>query len=288
VKPASRFLSSADPERVFSSLTLIGAGESGDVYSARGPGGMTSSNTNGIVAIKVIRLDPPESEDDDEEEALWTLCNKHENILSLYDVFFASPESTTPHPGVWLTQELADRSLADVVSLKPSGLILRERVMARIVADVLRALCVLHSKRIIHRDVRSDNVLLCSDGRAKLSDFTHAVQLDLAGEARKRSSVVGTAYWMAPELIRAESYGVEVDVWSLGATLYEMCRGDPPRVDLSPSEAIKATAESGLPALDLEGGTTTTTRELRQFLAWSTEMKAEARPSAEMLLQTAF
>ncbi|CAO1634302.1 unnamed protein product [Parajaminaea phylloscopi] len=293
VKPAARFLSSAEPERVYTDLKLIGCGESGDVFSALGPGRDSSTTRSELVAVKVVRLHPPARDTDAEDEegvsrldglaselALWTLCNKHENILALYDVFFGGPNSL--QPGVWITQELADRSLADVIALGP---IEDEGTMARILSDVLRALCVLHSKRIIHRDIRSDNLLLCADGCTKLSDFTHAVQLDLEGPESRRRSVVGTAYWMAPELIRGESYGVQVDIWSLGATLHEMCEGEPPNVELAPSDAIALTAAEGLAV-----GPTTSRRskELRQLLAWTTERKASVRPSAEMLLQSDF
>ncbi|CAO1634937.1 unnamed protein product [Jaminaea pallidilutea] len=305
VKPAARFLSSADPEHVFSQLTLIGAGESGDVYSAIGPGSAGSSSprpSGDLVAIKIIRTQrddgghEPNDDDEDQEEqggtrlegladelALWTLCNKHENILALFDVFFAAPSS--PYAGVWISQELADRSLADVVALRPSGVSLRERAMARVVADVLRALCVLHSKRIIHRDVRSDNILISADGCIKLSDFTHAVQLDLGGEDAKRRSVVGTAYWMAPEVIRGDAYAVEVDIWSLGATLFEMCEGDPPHVDMDPEAATALLASKGMPPF--KSGAKRT-KDLRQFLAHATKMDASARPVAEGLLQMPF
>lgn len=291
VKPAARFLTSADPERVYSEMKLIGSGESGDVFSAVGPG-RSSGPGSEVVAIKVVRLHEPRSSEAEEDEgasrleglpselALWTLCNKHENVLALYDVFFGG--STSQYPGVWIAQELADRSLADVIAVQP---IQDEKVMARFMSDVLKALHVLHSKRIIHRDIRSDNILICADGCAKLSDFTHAVQLELEGTDSRRRSVVGTAYWMAPELIRGQAYGVEVDIWSLGATLHEMCEGDPPNVDLAPSDAIAFTSSKGLPKGPL---TRSKSKTLRQVLGWMTETKGSRRPSAEALLATDF
>lgn len=311
VKPAARFLSAADPERIFSDLSLIGAGDSGDVYSAIGPGGGASSSSSSqeIVAIKVIKLHPPRDSKTEQEEgvsrldglsselALWSSC-KHENILALYDVFFAAPQQSQ-FPGVWITQELADRSLADIVSLKPAGLELSERAMARLMSDILQGLQILHAKRIIHRDVRSDNVLICGNGVAKLSDFTHAVQLEPEGAESKRRSVVGTAYWMAPELIKAQPYAVEVDVWSMGATLYELCEGDPPNVAQPPLRAIAMTAKSGLPKLTKVGGKggkgssatgtgTARSKALRSFLASATEMIPAKRANVEQLLKSDF
>lgn len=302
VKPAARFLSSADPERVFTDLSLIGSGDSGDVYSAVGPGGAASGSTSmsqapmsDVVAIKVIRIHAPRDSKTEQEQgvsrleslsselALWTAC-KSEHILSLYDVFYA-PQHTSQRPGVWISQELADRSLADIVSLKPAGLSIGENHMAKFLSDVLEALAALHAKLIIHRDVRSDNVLICANGMAKLSDFTHAVQLEADGPESKRKSVVGTAYWMAPELIKAQSYDVAVDLWSLGATLYELCEGDPPNVKLPPTRAIQQVAQFGLPPLTNPEGYSTA---LRDFLKTTTEMRPKKRSTAKALLQKEF
>lgn len=72
----------------------------------------------------------------------------------------------------------------------------------------------IHQKGRIHRDVKSDNMLINDAGAVKISDFGHAAQL--TKEKAKRHTVVGTPYWMAPELIRGEDYDEKVDVWSLG------------------------------------------------------------------------
>ncbi len=72
----------------------------------------------------------------------------------------------------------------------------------------------IHQKGRIHRDVKSDNMLINDSGAVKIADFGHAAQL--TKEKVKRHTVVGTPYWMAPELIRGENYDERVDIWSLG------------------------------------------------------------------------
>ncbi|PWN33286.1 kinase-like protein, partial [Meira miltonrushii] len=159
---------------------------------------------------------------------------------------------------------------------------MNEHHMARIFGDICLAMHHIHSKGIVHRDVRSDNILLTSDGKAKLTDFTHATSLSLN---EKRSSVVGTAYWMAPEVIKAEPYDQKADIWSLGAVLYELAEGIPPRVEFPALRAITLTVQLGLPALQ---DPQKYSRALKECLAWCSELQPENRPSADMILEGEF
>lgn len=221
-------------------LEMIGEGESGPVFSAN------DVVKKRRVAIKMVQF----AADVDEapsarllglvkEVRVWRRC-RHVNILDLYSTVLADN-------AIWIVQELAERSLADVIAWKDSGVDLNEARMSRIMGDLLEALQFLHGKGVLHRDVRSDNVMLSSAGVCKLSDFTHAGELS-AGVSW-RHSVIGTPYWMAPEVIKADKYDVRCDVWSLGVVLWEMIEGDPPRVDFPPLRAITLTATLGLPAL---------------------------------------
>lgn len=102
------------------------------------------------------------------------------------------------------------------------------------VAQTLLALEYLHAQRVLHRDIKGANLLLDSNGRIKVADFgacTYA-QLD------KRLTVIGTPFWMAPEIIEMTSGGTAADIWSLGCTVIELLTGSPPYFTLGSMQAL--------------------------------------------------
>mmetsp|Transcript_3098 Transcript_3098/g.10432 ORF Transcript_3098/g.10432 Transcript_3098/m.10432 type:complete len:175 (+) Transcript_3098:834-1358(+) len=106
---------------------------------------------------------------------------------------------------------------------------LEEDIVAYLCREVALALSFLHTRSRIHRDIKSDNILIGLDGSVKLADFGYCVQL--TEEAGRRNSLVGTPYWMAPELIRTQYYNEKVDIWSLGIMAIEAVDREPPWFD---------------------------------------------------------
>jgi len=108
-----------------------------------------------------------------------------------------------------------------------------ELIIKSYINDILNALSYLHKKGIVHRDIKSDNILISDDGSLKLTDFSCSGQIIILDEVLLEDSdlldsLKGTLLWMAPEVIRQENYGRKVDVWSLGCTLLEIIFGGNP------------------------------------------------------------
>lgn len=146
---------------------------------------------------------------------------------------------------VWLVVELMKASLTDFI-LSNLGKI-HERIIAYVMREVLLGLKAMHDSFRIHRDIKSDNVLLSLNGAVKLADFGYAAQL--TQEQVVRHSVVGTPSWMAPELVTGSDYGVGVDIWSLGIVAVEMVDGEPPYLDESPMRALYLIATKPSPSI---------------------------------------
>ena len=103
---------------------------------------------------------------------------------------------------------------------------LHESVIRRITKDILNALSYLHNQDIIHRDLKSANVLMSTEngGTAKLSDFGLS---KISSPKRVITEVAGSPYWMAPEVLNEQGYAFSADIWSLGCTIIEMILGHP-------------------------------------------------------------
>ncbi|KAI9011455.1 Mst1 kinase [Gaertneriomyces semiglobifer] len=200
----------------------LGEGAFGSVYKA------VLKQSGFVLAIKQIHADRvTERETIQKEIDLLRQC-RHKNVLQYYG-------SVLVDNAIWiLTDYCGAGSVSDCMELTESAL--NENAAAVIMAAALEGLAFLHDMGIVHRDVKCANILLGEDGDVKIADFGVSERLTQTVGARK--TVVGTPYWMSPEVITGAGYGTEADLWSLGITAIEMTEGVPPHHNLHPMRAM--------------------------------------------------
>jgi len=122
-----------------------------------------------------------------------------------------------------------------------------ENLVGIYMTQVLHGLQYLHDQGVIHRDIKGANILTTKDGKVKLADF--GVSTSTLAGADKDAQVVGTPYWMAPEIIELSGATSASDIWSLGCTVIELLEGKPPYHKLAPMPALFAIVNDDHPPL---------------------------------------
>ncbi|KIP03420.1 hypothetical protein PHLGIDRAFT_15879 [Phlebiopsis gigantea 11061_1 CR5-6] len=266
VKRLQAICTDADPTKLYRSLVKIGAGASGGVYTAYQVG------TNISVAIKQMDLDKQPKKDLIINEILVMRASRHPNIVNYIDSFLHKNE-------LWVVMEYMEGgSLTDVVTAN----LMSEGQIAAVSRETAQGLEHLHRHGVIHRDIKSDNVLLSMNGDIKLTDFGFCAQIS---DGAKRTTMVGTPYWMAPEVVTRKEYGPKVDIWSLGIMAIEMIEGEPPYLNQNPLKALYLIATNGTPTIANPESLSST---FRDYLSRTLEVDSEKRPSASELLQHSF
>ncbi|XP_060114207.1 serine/threonine-protein kinase PAK 4-like [Heteronotia binoei] len=220
-----------DPRSYLDNFIKIGEGSTGIVCIA------TIKSSGKLVAVKKMDLRKQQRRELLFNEVVIMRDYQHENVVEMYNSYLVGDE-------LWVVMEfLEGGALTDIVTHTR----MNEEQIAAVCLSVLKALAVLHAQGVIHRDIKSDSILLTHDGRVKLSDFGFCAQVNK--EVPRRKSLVGTPYWMAPELISRLPYGPEVDIWSLGVMVIEMVDGEPPYFNEPPLKAMKMIRDNLPPKL---------------------------------------
>ncbi|KAF8892280.1 kinase-like domain-containing protein [Infundibulicybe gibba] len=268
VKRLQQICTDADPTRLYRNLVKIGQGASGGVYTAYQVG------TNLSVAIKQMDLEKQPKKDLIINEILVMRSSRHPNIVNYIDSFLHKND-------LWVVMEYMEGgSLTDVVTAN----LMTEGQIAAVSRETAQGLEHLHRHGVIHRDIKSDNVLLSMVGDIKLTDFGFCAQISDADQA-KRTTMVGTPYWMAPEVVTRKEYGPKVDIWSLGIMAIEMIEGEPPYLNQNPLKALYLIATNGTPTI---ANPENLSSVFTDYLAKTLEVNADKRPNATQLLQHPF
>jgi serine/threonine protein kinase len=199
-------------------LEKLGQGAMGTVYKTR------QLSMNRLVAVKVLhpRLAAnPDLLERLTREAHLAARLSHNNIIQAIDVGSAGPLH-------YFVMELVEgQTLREILE---KGKVYEEREAIDIILQIAQALQHAHRRGLIHRDVKPANIVLTSEGIAKLADLGMARETDNAVLARREKGLaIGTPYYMAPEQIRGrENIDGRADLYALGATLYHLVVGHPP------------------------------------------------------------
>ncbi|XP_064260635.1 serine/threonine-protein kinase PAK 1-like [Passer domesticus] len=253
-----------NPMMKYTNLEYIGRGTFGDVCKA------LDTATGGEVAIKKITLQELIRREVTFKELMVMKINKHLNIVNYLKSYLLGDE-------LWLVMEYMDGgALSDVINETHMS----EREIAAVSRECLQGLDFLHSNHVIHRDVKSSNILLRTDGSVKLADFGLFAQL--TPEQSRQSSVASTSGWMAPEVVTGQPYGPKVDIWSFGIMGIEMVEREAPYWKETSGMPRLVIARRGIPKL-LQPNLFSPW--LRDFLSCCLQTDKEQCWSAKELLQ---
>ena len=208
------FISSkgVDPETEFDLIELVGQGNYGRVYKA------IHKKTGKIYSAKIAYIEKAnEIESFKKEINILSQCN-NQYIVHYYGSYIKGHQ-------IWIILEFCDGgSLYELIKILPRNL--NEEEIASLIYMILKGLIFLHENKKIHRDVKSENILLTHEGIAKLADF--GVSTQLMHSFSKKITKIGTPFYMSPEVIMQNKYDYKCDIWSLGITSIEMAEGEPP------------------------------------------------------------
>jgi len=251
-----------DLKKIFKFIETSGKGGFGRVFCAR------DKATKEIVAIKRVPAVTEKEEISNAGEVACLISLRHPNVVEFKAAYKLNSE-------LWIVTEFMEGGTLSQ-AIKVHGL--AESHIAYITKQLLSGLCYLHSRGFVHRDLKSNNIMMSITGNIKLIDF--GLCADLSDGPRVQ--MLGTAYWMPPEMIRRHPHNTKSDIWSLGIVVLEMYLRTPPYASSRILSMFKAAC--GETAECLESTKLSISSSARSFVRLCLQSDPDQRPTAKELL----
>mmetsp|Transcript_12109 Transcript_12109/g.29673 ORF Transcript_12109/g.29673 Transcript_12109/m.29673 type:complete len:375 (-) Transcript_12109:115-1239(-) len=257
------FTTNINPHKLFKGGELLGQGGFGSVY-------LMVRRSDGVkVAVKRMpHTNSKEVRENSWEIGLLKAC-QHPNVCELYGSYAWQGE-------MWMVLEyLEGGSIADAVAAIGG---FKEKHVAYAASEALKALEYIHSRKYVHRDLKSANLVFGMDATVKIIDFGLCRDISRA----EGCTMLGSPFWMPPEMVNYDAHGTPSDIWSFAISMIEMIDGHPPNYDSS----VKALWKTGTEGIDLS--TYKFSEACNDFLRRSLEFDPHKRATATELLQHPF
>jgi len=268
---AQTLISSASKQikKLEKKLEYSSKGGYGSVYSAR----ITLEKKKERVAVKKIIHFGSRDIERNLSELYFVACCKHKNIVEFKTCYHVTADvKKLPKPELWIVMEFLE---GGTLARASTGTLISDEHKAYVAKEMLLGIEYLHGLGFVHRDLKSSNVMLSITGEVKLVDFGLATDLS-SGPVTK---ILGSAFWIPPEMILLQPHSFPADIWSFGVCMLEFILRAPPME--SPHLSMYTTATKGLsgliPASSSEGA--------KNFLSKCLTMEQSERPTATELLQ---
>ena len=256
-------------------IKLLGEGSFGKAYLSEN----LADHTQCVIKqIPLTDLSEEEKKDTFNEVLILKKVN-HSNIIKFLDVFKTSKPINTLNI---VTEYADDGDLSQKIEkLKQKKSPFTEKEILNYLTQICLALNHIHKKKIIHRDLKSGNIFLTKSGLVKLGDF--GISKGFKNTWEKAKTMVGTPYYLSPEIINGQPYDSKNDIWALGVMIYEM---------MSFKKPFNA---NSLPALSLrilrgvyQPPPSYYSKDLINLVKMCLNLEPKKRPSAEMILKMDF
>jgi len=253
---------------IFQLIQPLGKGAFGTVYQA------LDTRNGEVVALKIMPLEGDEEVTSLEQEvAIMKRC-KCQYIVNFLGAWLKEEY-------IWIAMEYCGGGgVLDI--MRALKITLTEEQCCVVIRETLLALKYVHKQQLIHRDIKAGNILINHKGQCKLADFGVSYICDKTMD--KAKTILGTPYWMAPEVVKDDKYDSKADIWSLGITAIEMACGKPPYSNEPGMNVLLQLPKRPPPTLP-DDVVDDFSDDFKDFIASCLVKNYRARPSAVELLE---